>query len=86
MTPLNAQLADHAGRLAGRAPRDSLDRLAHSYLAVIFATSRTPAAARRILAEWDGPADIRDSAIERLDQAAGVTPRSGSVGCYFQRK
>jgi hypothetical protein len=68
MTTLNAQLADLAGQLACRAPRDSLDRLAHSYLAVIFATSHTPAEARRILADWDGPAAIRDSAIERLDQ------------------
>jgi len=70
MTTPNSQLADLAGQLAGRAPRGSLDALAHSYLAVIFATSRTPAAARRILAEWDGPAAIRDCAIARLDQLA----------------
>jgi hypothetical protein len=74
MTP-NAQLAALAGQLARRSPRDSVDRLAHNYLAVIFATSRTPAAARRILAEWDGPAGIRDSAIERLDQLTTTTRR-----------
>lgn len=66
----NAQLADMTGQLADRSPRDSVDRLAHSCVAVIFATTGTPAAARRVLAQWEGPPGIRDSAIERLDQLA----------------
>jgi hypothetical protein len=61
-------LAVQARELAAAAPRGSMARRAYGCAAVALAETKTLAHARRILAEWHGPADVVTAALTALDQ------------------
>jgi hypothetical protein len=65
--PANRDLADRARELAGRELRGSAARAAALCAAVALAETTTVAAARRVLRDWDGPAETKTAAAELLD-------------------
>jgi hypothetical protein len=64
----NAELAAQLVRQADDAMRD---RKALLCAAVALADTKTTSAARRVLAEWNGPAEVVSRAVELLDQLEG---------------
>lgn len=67
----NKELATEASALGIAAPLGSPQRKAWLCAAVALGTTTTTAAARKVLAEWDGPADVRDRAIDYIKGACG---------------
>jgi hypothetical protein len=64
----DAGLAAQARELAAAACPGSMKRRAYGCAAVAIATTRTLQAARRVLADWHGPADVRAAALAALDE------------------
>ena len=68
-------LADVARQLADVAPVASARRKAAACAAIALSESRTVTGARRVLAGWDGPADVIADALAVIDDlAADTTP------------
>lgn len=66
----NAELAADLVRQAGEA---MTQRRVLLVTAVALGESRTVAGARKVLASWDGPASVRDSALKLLDELTNAT-------------
>ena len=63
----NRQFADQLRRQADEA---MLRRRAMLVCSVALAETKTVAAARKVIAGWDGPAEVKANALELLDQLA----------------
>lgn len=67
----NQELAARALALADDLADDRAARKIALTAHVALSTTKTPASARKVLAEWDGPAVVRDGAVTLLDQLEG---------------
>jgi hypothetical protein len=66
----NAELAADLVRQAGEA---MTQRRVLLVTAVALGESRTVTGARKVIAGWDGPASVRDSALKLLDELTTAT-------------
>jgi hypothetical protein len=67
VTAGNRALANRARAIAASAEPSSSTRRAAGCCAVALGTTRTVAAARAVLAGWDGAADVRAAALRLLE-------------------
>lgn len=70
--PADRDLADRARKLAAAADPGSIERRAFGCASVALSTTSSIPAARRVLAGWNGPADVQAAAMAALDELAAA--------------
>lgn len=77
----NVPLAERARVLAAATPRGSMDRRALVCTKIALSITRTVTAARKVLQNWNGPADVRTAALTALAEldAGGDVMRHRAV-------
>lgn len=68
MTAAAADLATRARQLAAAAELGSMERRAYGCAAMAIATTRSIPAARRALADWNGPGEVKAAALAALEK------------------